>query len=51
MSESQTVPDHATGSALFPELDTLYDLIAGEVSGLSDAQIDWTSPQRIISHL
>ena len=44
MSESQTVPDHAPGTALFPEFDTLYDLIAGEVSGLSDAQLDWTSP-------
>ena len=44
MSESQPVPDHAPGSALFPEFDTLYDLIAGEVSGLSDAQLDWSSP-------
>ena len=43
MSESHAVPDRAPGSALFPEFDTLYDLIAAEVSGLSDAQLDWTS--------
>ena len=43
MSESQTVSDHAPGSALFPEFDALYDLIANEVSGLSDARLDWTS--------
>ena len=43
MSESQTVPDHAPGSALFPEFAALYNLIANEVSGLSDARLDWTS--------
>ncbi len=44
MRDSQTVPDSAPGSALFPEFDALYGLIADEVIGLSDAQLDWTSP-------
>ena len=30
-------------SALFPEFETLYDLIAAEVEGLTDEQLDWTS--------
>ena len=43
MRDSRTVPDHAPGSELFPEFDSLYDLIAAEVGGLSDAQLDWSS--------
>ena len=39
----ERIPDDAPGSALFPEFDTLYDLIAPEVEGLTDEQIDWTS--------
>lgn len=39
----QTVPDDALGSELFPEYAALYDLIAREVEGLTDAQLDFTS--------
>ena len=37
------VPDDAQGSELFPEYSTLYDLIAREVEGLTDEQLDFTS--------
>ena len=37
------VPDDAQGSALFPEYATLYDLVAREVEGLTDEQLDFTS--------
>ena len=37
------IPDDAPASALFPEFETLYDLIAAEVEGLTDEQLDWTS--------
>lgn len=40
---AERIPDDAPGSALFPEFETLYDLIAPEVEGLTDAQLDWTS--------
>ena len=39
----QHITDDSPASALFPEFDTLYDLIADEVQGLTDAQLDWTS--------
>ena len=39
----QRITDDSPASALFPEFDTLYDLIANEVRGLTDAQLDWTS--------
>ena len=39
----ERIPDDAPASALFPEFDTLYDLIAAEVEGLTDEQLDWTS--------
>ena len=39
----ERIPDDAPGSALFPEFETLYDLIAPEVEGLTDEQLDWTS--------
>ncbi len=39
----QMVPDDAQGSMLFPEYSTLYDLIAREVEGLTDIQLDFTS--------
>ena len=39
----QTITNDSPGSALFPEFDTLYDLIANEVEGLTDDQLDWTS--------
>ena len=39
----QPITDDSPASALFPEFDTLYDLIANEVQGLTDAQLDWTS--------
>ena len=40
---AQSIPDHAPASRLFPEYAGLYDLIAAEVEGLTDAQLDWTS--------
>ena len=39
----QSVTDYSPASALFPEFSTLYDLIAREVEGLTDKQLDWTS--------
>jgi hypothetical protein len=39
----QIVPDEAQGSILFPEYATLYDLVGGEVEGLTDVQLDFTS--------
>ncbi len=41
----QPLTDNSPGSALFPEYATLYDLIAAEVEGLSDAQLDYNSEQ------
>ena len=41
----QHTADDSPASALFPEFDTLYDLIANEVKGLTDAQLDWTSDE------
>ena len=35
--------DTRPAATLFPEFDTLYDLIANEVDGLTDSQLDWTS--------
>ena len=40
---SQQITDESPGSALFPEFDTLYDLIVAETDGLTDEQLDWTS--------
>ena len=40
---AERIPDDAPASALFPEFETLYDLIAPEIEGLTDAQLDWTS--------
>ncbi len=39
----QLIPDDARGSELFPEYATLYDLIAREVEGLTDAQLDFAA--------
>jgi len=39
----QIVPDDAQGSVLFPEYATLYDLVAREVEGLTDEQLDFSS--------
>ena len=41
----QQISDNSPGSALFPEYTTIYDLIAQEVEGLTDEQLDWTSDQ------
>jgi len=41
----QSTGDNAPGATLFPEYATLYDLIAAEVEGLSDAQLDFESDQ------
>ena len=40
---NQPITDDSPASTLFPEFDTLYDLIANEVQGLTDKQLDWTS--------
>ena len=37
------IPDDAPASQLFPEFEGLYDLIAREVDGLTDEQLDFTS--------
>lgn len=39
------VPDNAQGNVLFPEYATLYDLVAREVDGLTQAQLDFRSDQ------
>ena len=39
----QSIADSSPGSSLFPEYETLYDLIASEVQDLSDEQLDFTS--------
>jgi hypothetical protein len=39
----QLVPDDAPGNVLFPEYATLYDLVAREVEGLTEAQLDFSS--------
>ncbi len=36
-------PDDAPGAELFPEFATLYDLVAPEVEGLTDTQLDFVS--------
>ena len=41
----QAITNESPGSALFPEFDTLYELIANEVEGLTDDQLDWTSEE------
>ncbi len=42
---NQPITDESPGSALFPEFDTLYELIANEVEGLTDEHLDWTSEE------
>ena len=42
---TQNIPDDAPASALFPEYDTLYDLILPEIAGLTDPQLDWSSDE------
>ena len=39
----QPIADGSKGSDLFPEFATLFSLIAPEVDGLSDQQLDWES--------
>jgi len=41
----QTITDDAVGTVLFPEYDGLYHLIAREVTGLTDTQLDFRSDQ------
>ena len=41
----QTITDDAPGTVLFPEYEGLYELIAREVTGLTDAQLDFRSDQ------
>ena len=39
------IPDSAAGTVLFPEYSGLYELIAREVDGLTDTQLDFSSDQ------
>ena len=39
----QPITENSPGGALFPQFAKLYDLIAPEVEGLSDQQLDWDS--------
>jgi hypothetical protein len=41
----RTITDDTPGTVLFPEYEKLYDLIAREVTGLTDAQLDFRSDQ------
>jgi len=41
----QTITDDIPGTVLFLEYEDLYDLIAREVTGLTDAQLDFRSDQ------
>ena len=41
----QTITDDAPGTMLLPEYDELYELIAREVTGLTDVQLDFRSDQ------
>ena len=41
----QPITDESPGAAIFPEFETLYELIAREVEGLTDEQLDWTSEE------
>ncbi len=38
-----SINESSPGSALFPEYESLHDLIAAEVTGLTDAQLDFES--------
>ena len=40
---AQTVGDSAPAADLFPEYETLYELIASEVAGLTEGQLDFES--------
>jgi hypothetical protein len=42
---TQIITDHSPGTVLFPEYNGLYELIAREVEGLTDAQLDFSSAQ------
>ena len=44
MTQEQ-LPDDSSAASLFPEFAELYDLIAPELRGLTDEQLDWTSDQ------
>lgn len=39
------ISDSTLGIEIFPEFNTLYDLIAPEVQGMTDEQLDWTSEE------
>jgi len=41
----QTITDDTPGTVLFPEYEDLYDLVAREVIGLTDAQLDFRADQ------
>ena len=40
---NQPITDDSPASALFPEFEALYEMIANEAHGLTDEQLDWTS--------
>ena len=39
----QSITDSSPGSALFPEYETLFDLVASEVQSMSDVELDFVS--------
>ena len=43
MAAEKSIVDDSLGNILFPEYETLYDLIASEVQGLSDEELDFVS--------
>ena len=42
---NEAITDESPGSALFPEFDTRYELIASEAEGLTGEQLDWTTDE------
>ena len=42
---TDSMPDSTPGNEVFPQFGTLHDLVAPEVEGLTDEQLDWDSEQ------
>ena len=42
---TDSMPDTTPGNEVFPQFGTLLDLVAPEVEGLTDEQLDWDSEQ------
>ena len=45
MPNDYAMPDSTPGNQVFPQFATLYNLVAPEVEGLTDDQLDWESQQ------